>query len=269
MNTETIQDLGRIKTHQKGISGSTLKIIAVISMLIDHIGAIILMRALIWYGIFDAIGTPTEAAFIEAHAGLFYTYVVFRQLGRIAFPIFCFLLVQGFLHTHNLKKYLSRLFLFALVSEVPFDLGILGVPFDWRFQNVYFTLFLGVLAIAGIRMAEEKKEWHMSGRVLLGLLAALLCAGAALLLKTDYDVPGVLAIVALYLLRKRKTLSVGVGCAVLREIPAFISMLPVYFYNGKRGINMKWFFYLFYPAHILLLYLIACALGLGQVNIGF
>lgn len=269
METKSIGNIDKIKKHTKGITGSTLKLIAIVSMLIDHIGGIILLRALMLYGLLDKINAQDGAAFIDVHAGLYYTYVIFRQIGRIAFPIFCFLLVQGFLHTHDVKKYLSRLFLFALISEVPFDLGFSGTNFDWSHQNVYFTLFFGVLAITGIQMAKDKMDWSIMGRVLVSLLVVLICTGAALLLKTDYDVLGVLAIVVLYLFRKRKTLSSGLGCAVLMEIPTFVSMLPVYFYNGKRGINIKWLFYLFYPVHILLLYLLGCMLGLGQVNMIF
>ncbi|MDD4851280.1 MAG: TraX family protein, partial [Gemmiger sp.] len=106
-------------------------------------------------------------------------------------------------------------------------------------------------------------------RAVLGVLSPLVCGGAAYLLRTDYNVFGVLAIVVIYLFRKRKTLSVGLACAVLMEVPALVAMLPVHFYNGKRGIQVKWLFYLFYPAHILLLYLVCWALGLGQVPMPF
>ncbi|MEG1074429.1 MAG: TraX family protein, partial [Ruthenibacterium sp.] len=176
-----------------------------------------------------------------------------------------------FLHTHNLKKYLGRLFLFALISEVPFDLALSGKFFYWHYQNVYFTLFLGVLTLAGIRMVEEKKEWHIAWRILCELLCTGLGAGAAILLCTDYHWFGILSIVALYLLRDKRMLSVGASCAVLclqtwKDAPVFASLLPIYLYNGKKGSNIKWLFYLFYPIHILLLYLLACALGLGNVG---
>lgn len=263
---EAIQTVNIEKPRTKGISGSTLKIIAIVSMLIDHIGAIILERMLILKGMPEAVDSRLFNAFIEANASLYYTDIVFRMIGRIALPIFCFLLVEGFLYTHNLKKYLTRLFIFALISEIPFNLAFFGRFFEWGYQNIFFTLFLGILAIAGLRMAEEKKQWSMIGRVLFGFLSVGIGIGAAMLLKTDYNMFGVITIIIIYLFRRRKILGVGIGCAILMEPTAFISLIPIYLYNGTRGINLKWIFYLFYPVHILLLYLIACALGLGHVT---
>lgn len=261
---QSIQTTNNIKKGT-GITGSTLKIIAIAIMLIDHIGAVILTRALIQRGLMNATDPETLSVFLESNAVLYYTCPIFRQIGRIAFPIFCFLLVQGFLHTHNLKKYLGRLFLFALISELPFDLAFSGKLFNWSHQNVFFTLFFGILAIAGIRLAEQKKEWHIIWRVLFSMLVVGVCVVAVSLLKPDYDILGVLAIVIIYLFRRRKTLAVGIGCAVLMEIAVFISLIPIHLYNGERGRSVKWLFYLFYPVHILVLYLISCAMGLGQV----
>ncbi|MEG2834033.1 MAG: TraX family protein [Ruthenibacterium sp.] len=266
-----IENPNRQKLHLKGISGSTLKLIAVCSMLVDHIGGVVLVRVLMQRGIMEAAARNEMQIFIQANTGLYYTYEILRAVGRIALPIFCFLLVQGFLHTHNLKKYLGRLFLFALISEVPFDLALSGKFFYWHYQNVYFTLFLGVLTLAGIRMVEEKKEWHIAWRILCELLCTGLGAGVATLLCTDYNWFAVLSIVALYLLREKRMLSVCASCAVMclqwwKEVPTFASLLPIYLYNGKKGSNVKWFFYLFYPIHLLLFYLLACALGLGNVG---
>lgn len=249
---------------KKGITGSTLKIIAITSMFFDHIGSIILERALVLGGMLDVVDAQSESAFLEANGDLYNTYFALKMIGRIAFPIFCFLTVEGFLHTSNLKKYLSRMLLFAFISEVPFDLAFFGVPFYWEYQNVFFTLFFGILAIAGIRLAEQKKEWNIVWRVLFSLLTAGLCMGAAYIFKTDYDISGVLVIVAIYLFRRRKTLSVGLGCILLKEIAAFASLIPIFLYNGKRGRNIKWVFYLFYPVHIILLYLLSWLLGLGH-----
>lgn len=255
------------KSRKKGITGSTLKMIAMISMLTDHMGLFLLARVLTQCGINEIADQAAADAFMQAYGGWYYAERILRMLGRMAFPIFCFLLVQGFLHTHNLKKYLGRLFLFALISELPFNLAFSGTLLFGDYQNVYFTLFLGIFALMGIRMAEEKKEWQMVWRVLFGLLAVGLCTGAAVLLKTDYAMSGVFMIAILYLFRRKKTLSMGLSCALLVDIPSFFALLPVHFYSGERGSNIKWLFYLFYPAHILLLYLLACALGLGQISL--
>ena len=128
----------------KGLSGSTLKIIAVITMLTDHIGAGILGRIITMQGIYSG--------------SVYNVYTVMRYIGRLAFPIFCFLLVEGFMHTHNVKKYASRLFVFALISEIPFDLFVSGRIVDTSAQNVYFTLLIGLICMWACDMSEESER---------------------------------------------------------------------------------------------------------------
>ena len=101
--------------ERKGISGSTLKIIAIITMLIDHIGAGVLGRLLVVRGMNEAADLN---AWIDANSTLVITYQMMRFVGRLAFPIFCFLLIEGFEHTHDVKKYALRLLSFCLVSEL-------------------------------------------------------------------------------------------------------------------------------------------------------
>lgn len=242
--------------EKKGVTGSTLKMIAIITMFIDHTAAIVLERML-WVQ-----GKSSDA--------MLPIYLVMRCIGRLGFPIFCFLLIEGFCHTRNVKKYAGRLFLFALISELPFDLGFTGHIFYRQYQNVFFTLFIGLLVLIGFRFVEEKKEWSKILAFSLELL--ILAAGmyAANLLMTDYSAMGVLTIAWMYLCRKNKLLEASVGCIILTlmslmEITSFLVLLPIHRYNGQRGWNLKWVFYIFYPAHILLLYLIAYAMGLGQI----
>ena len=106
----------------KGLSGSTLKLIAIVSMLIDHVAAAVIVRVLY-------AGHWTEQ--------LYQIYRVMRSVGRIAFPIFCFFLVEGFEHTRDRKKYALRLFLFALISEIPFDLAFSAEILEVQYQNVF------------------------------------------------------------------------------------------------------------------------------------
>lgn len=240
----------------KGITGSTLKMIAIVTMFIDHTAAVILERMLYMQG-FTSQTTYT-------------VYWIMRLIGRLGFPIFCFLLIEGFCHTRNVKKYAWRLFLFALLSEIPFDLGFIGRMFDEQYQNVFFTLFIGLIVLIGFRFVEEKMK---QSRVLSAVFDFLILAAgmyAADWLMTDYGGMGVLTIAAMYLFRKNKVLEAGIGCGVLtamslNEVTSFLVLLPIKRYNGRRGWNLKWFFYIFYPVHILLLYLIACAMGLGEV----
>ena len=131
---------------RRSFSGTTLKTIACITMLVDHIGASCIEAGILTPGL--DVGTLSQDT-LSAYP-LYRLDMVLRFTGRLAFPLFCFLLVEGFVHTHNVKGYLGRLVLFGLLSEVPFDLAFFRTPFDPSAQNVYWTLALGVLAMAGL-----------------------------------------------------------------------------------------------------------------------
>lgn len=227
-----------------GISGGALKWIAVLCMAIDHVGA----------GILEAFvlnawgGSPMGDHFLGKWNEILAVDSVIRYIGRPAFPIFCFLLVEGFLHTRDVKKYAVRLGIFALISEVPFDLALRISPFDWKHQNVFFTLLIGLLAIWFMKTYKDT----------LWARAAALAAGAVLaeLLHTDYGAFGVGLIAVLYLLRERRVWQCVLGAVCCYwELTAPLAFLFIYFYNGERGRQPRWFFYWFYPAHLLLYYM--------------
>ena len=224
-----------------GISGSVLKWIAVISMAIDHTGAGFLEP----YVLNAWGGSPVGSAFAENWNQILSVDQIIRYIGRPAFPIFCFLLVQGFLHTHDVKKYAVRLGIFALISEIPFDLALHIRVFHWQNQNVFFTLLIGLLAV-----------WFMQCRgngLLVRVTGLLAGAGLAELLHTDYGAFGVALIVLLYQLRDKKAAQCILGAVCCAwELTAPLAFLPIWFYNGERGRQPRWFFYWFYPAHLLL-----------------
>ena len=218
-----------------GLSGTALKYIACITMLIDHIGAScieagILLPALA-AGAASCGGIPVSTLLAADR--------VLRYIGRLAFPIFCFLAVEGFLHTHDVKKYVRRLLLFGLLSEVPFDLAFFRTPFAPQHQNVYWTLALGGLP-----------GWQ-------GLVWAGGCAALALAANTDYHAIGVLIICTLYLTRAdRKRQCLAGALLFLFELTAPLAFVLVWFYNGQRGACsplQKKAFYWFYPVHLLVL----------------
>ncbi len=225
--------------RRSGFSGTTLKFIACVTMLIDHIGA-------------SCIETQyTMAKYIPATLICFDS--VLRLIGRLAFPIFCFLLVEGFQHTHDVKKYIRRLLLFGVVSEIPFDMAFFRTPFYWGHQNVDWTLAIGVIAMAAMQHFQNEKgdlTWK-SG------VAAMVCIFAAELAKTDYGAIGVALIVALYLTRNSRKQQCVVGAVMmLFELTAPLAFLLVWHYNGQRGCCpkwAKWAFYLFYPVHLVVL----------------
>lgn len=253
-----------------GLSGSVLKWIAIVTMFIDHVGASVLYRmyaslARSLSGITDAQASARIMEQVEL-LGRVYTYV--RQVGRIAFPIFCFLLIEGFLHTSNLKKYLVRLAVFAAVSEIPFDLAIFG-KITMQHQNVFFTLFVGMMTIAVMDRIQKYALLHPGSLVQAGAFAMILASGAAgmllaNLLHTDYSAKGIFVICVFYLLHKRKAAQLVCGCLsfVTWEPTAVFAFLPMAFYNGKRGRQSKYFFYLFYPVHLIVLYLVCVLMGI-------
>ncbi|MBS6398047.1 MAG: conjugal transfer protein TraX [Clostridiales bacterium] len=229
----------------RGVSGSVLKWIAIIAMAIDHFGAGILENFVLnaWGG------SPLGDHYLPWWDQILSVDMIFRSIGRPAFPVFCFLLTEGFVHTRNVKKYAVRMGIFALVSEIPFDLALWGRLFDLEHQNVYFTLLIGLLAVWFIR------EYGRTVPVVaLGLLGGSFLAE---LVRTDYGAFGVILIVVLYLLRDRRGVQCAAGALCCAwEMPAPLGFLPVFFYNGERGRQPKWFFYWFYPAHLLLYYII-------------
>lgn len=252
----------------KGISGSTLKMIAVITMLIDHIGAGVLGRYLVlsW----SQTG-HSEVMNIDLGDSLQLVYLIMRCIGRLAFPIFCFLLVEGFEHTGNVSKYALRLAAFCIISEVPFDLLFSGTPLEFGYQNVFFTLLIGLLVMWGYRYCEQS-----IGNAIVRTLGYILLLGGGMalaeFLQTDYGAAGVMCILVLYIFRKTRTFQLLTGFVAFvwqgpMEAPAVLAFALLGFYNGTRGRKMKYFFYIFYPAHLLILYLLCCILGIGHIAV--
>ena len=221
------------------LDGTSLKLIAMISMVFDHVGDMFFPGAL-WM----------------------------RMIGRLAMPLFSFCIAEGYAHTKNKQRYLLRMGVFALVSEIPFDLAFEG-RVGLGHQNIMLTFFLAILALMLFdRIRGEGKE-HAAGKTLLGILCVCAVAVLALVLRADYTLFAVLAVFLFYVLRNRHPLlrcGVGVGFLALTRTVGYyratgLSLIPLLLYNGKRGRGLKWLFYAFYPGHLLLLYLLKTALG--------
>lgn len=249
-------------------TGFTLKMIAVVTMLIDHTAATILERALTC----PSAGYITTA---EAYNRWLIVYQIMRGIGRMAFPLYCFLLVEGFVHTRNVKKYLGRMAVFALISEIPFDMAFNRSFFDMSYNSVFLTLFLGLAVITLVHKVDDKLQ--IQDRSLLHrylkciAIVAVILAGMILaeLLHTDYSAAGVAAIAIMYVLRSRRMAAFAAGVVTLGllsgtiEFLALFMLIPIWFYNGKRGHSAKYFFYAFYPVHLFLLSIICWFMGLG------
>ncbi len=239
----------------RGVSQDALKAIALITMAIDHIGAV-LFPDLLWI----------------------------RLIGRIAFPIYVWLLIQGFLHTSSFPRYALRLGAFALLSELPFDLAFSG-GVNWEDQNVFFMLLCCLLMLYVLRLIRRQERWPLWLRAAATLATVFAASSLAALGGFDYGFAGPVLAAGMYLLRGR----VGVCISFLLFFAAYYfalraqgyaPMLSVYnvaieafclpsallicLSNGRRrwrGAGGKWFFYAFYPAHLLLLYWIHLWVG--------
>ncbi len=241
------------------LSTFALKIIAIIAMLTDHTGAV-----------------------------LFPDSSILRLIGRLAFPIFAFSIAEGFAHTKNSPKYLLRLGLFALLSEIPFNLAFSGRAFNLGSCNIYITLFLGLLSLM---LFDSVKNWEGIPRFAAFIAAlipvAVLCR-AADTLHSDYGKYGVMLIFVFYIFRKNRTASIlmFIFCTMLKygitsighadavklfelgskswyfsdqtQLYCILAAIPIALYSGRSGYRgAKWLFYIFYPVHLILLWLIS------------
>ena len=234
-----------LQEKKKPLSGSVLKLIAVITMLIDH-SYHVLDKFPGFRHVFWKINAEYQVSF----------YLLCRTVGRIAFPLYAFLLTEGFRHTHDRKKYALNLFIFALISEIPWNL-LLGGKIFYEKQNVFFTLFLGLLCMTVYEHYRENLKKQ--------LCFLLIIAVTAMFLNADYGLKGVGFIFAMYLLREKKVPQMFVSSAFLSgnifyTFGVMSAFLPINLYNQERGFIRgkfwKYAFYAFYPVHMLILYLI-------------
>ena len=145
---------------KKGINGTTLKLIALIAMFIDHFTAVILQnQQAIMVDAANLTTNEAKSAWVTAHPLWTFGPVVLRLIGRFGFPLFVYLLVEGYTHTRSVKKYAINLAVFAFISELPFNLGFASKLFYPGYQNVFFTLFLGLLCIWAMDEFGVKHEW--------------------------------------------------------------------------------------------------------------
>ena len=235
---------------QKGLGSNIIKCIAMAAMLCDHV-------SVVFFG--DGM-------------------TALRWIGRLACPVFCYFVAVGASRTSSVPRYMRRMLIFALLSEVPFDLAFFGEAVHPEYQNVFFTLLAGLFSIWCLQLLTKKKNAP-------GVLSVFPLAAACVfteLIHSDYGAAGVLCIFCLYLAihvgnKPACAVCVGVGIFLLTlnlhylyqyspavflqypvnryELGAFAALPLMLLYNGKRGLNVnKYLFYAFYPGHLLLLW---------------
>lgn len=214
------------------LSGSALKTLALVSMLIDHTAHTL------------RIGADQAIAIGTLNLTL---YKLLRIIGRQAFPLYCFLLAEGYLHTRSFRKYAGSLLIFALISEIPWNLVHADRLLLISSQNVFFTLFLGLLGIYVIDRINNKLQQMLC---LSGLLII------SFFLKSDYGSTGFAFILIMFLLQENRVLQAIIGAGFLSPWTG-LAALPICLYSGKRGFikgNIKYLFYALYPAHMMVLW---------------
>ncbi|MEZ4103367.1 MAG: TraX family protein [Candidatus Paceibacterota bacterium] len=215
------------------MSSLILKIIAVVTMAIDHVGFLFF---------------PEE--------------VIFRIIGRISFPLFAFLIAEGFQKTKNVNAYLKRLSIFAVISQIPFFFFEKSAGITDLNLNILFTLALGVIALM---ISVRIKNWPIK------IFNIAIILAVAYLGKFSYGIYGILSIIGSYIFLQNKKAGL-IGLSILPFLEnvrlflsnifflqffAIFSLVPIYFYNGKQGPKIsRWWFYWFYPAHLAVLVLI-------------
>lgn len=200
-------------------------------------------------------------------------------VGRMTFPIFAFMISEGFIHTSNLKKYISRLLIFALISEIPFNLFYGGSWFYPYHQNVMFTLLFGLLAIMLIDKAKKNRD---AKTIIKSALLVILLGIASFIGFVDYGFWGFLIIIMFYLFRDfpfawlaQLAAMIIINCELFEgqfiivdlfgksfefatQGFAVFSLIPIWLYGGRKGKSskiMQYGFYAFYPLHMIIIYL--------------
>lgn len=251
------------------MNASKLKWIAIITMFIDHISCTMLELGVMstpWY-IHHQKGAGLPILILD---------IILRGIGRLAFPIFCFFIAEGYHRTRSVSKYFLRLLAFAIISEIPFDIAMNLRSFkhgilEFTYQNVGFTLLFGLIAIivwdSVIRLIKEHFHSEKHGRITAvfsyaaAILATIiLCVGISYI-RTDYGFLGMLTVLMFHIFydnTKLRNIMVSIVLLVNNpfELPGLISLWLIGKYNGEKGNMPRYLLYAFYPAHLLLLGLI-------------
>lgn len=242
-----------VKSKRKsGLTIDAIKLIALITMICDHIGFVLINNGVL-YGY--NIALHSYAVTLKTAVPWIILRDFLRTIGRLSFPLFAFCLSEGFSHTSNAYKYGARLAIFALISEIPFDLACFDTPINFATQNIFFTLLLGFIGMFIINKIDDE-VW------VLKLFAFIGVCFVGHLIRCDYGWYGVALIMACNIARNSKLLEtavVGTGGVMLSLSRAGFGGLAgiiTWFYNGrKEERSLKYLYYIIYPVHLLIFYL--------------
>lgn len=240
------------KKHTISLSKNVLQMIAIISMLIDHIGFTLIINGKL-YG-YDYELYQNALKLESAKEWIFWSSIC-RHIGRISFPIFAFFIVEGFRRTSNVIKYVLRILFFALLSEIPFDLMVSNRLVYLDAQNVLWTYLIGLLMLVSIKILSMDID-------ILHVVIVMITLVITFFLKTDYWCEGILLIFIFYKFRHDLVVKFGIAFIItlVESIEKYhgvacLSIILLFFYDGTKGyLDLKRFSYMFYPLHMLILY---------------
>ena len=224
-----------------------------ITMLIDHIGFMLLLNGKL-YG-YD-MSLYSYVSILDSAKWIMIAYRICRMIGRISFPLYAFCIVEGFMRTRNLFKYLLRLLLLAVISEIPYNLMTANSILSISNQNVIWTFILGLFMLFGFKKIKNS--------FVVQVIILVVIAYIAYFLKTDYDYKGIILMALYYWTRydrNMRTLTNSIFTAFMSSEADYgfgiFSSFFIHFYDGTRGeLNLNKLFYAFYPVHMLILYFI-------------
>lgn len=237
------------------VTADGLKMFACVVMLIQNIGIAVVENGMIRLdqytqeSLSKAMETDSDLMF-QAGVGS-----VMQLIGGLALPIFAFLLVEGFLKTSDYRKYLLSMMTFAVISEVPYDLALNGKVLYRSSQNALFTMTICLLMLYFLKMVKEKKgSLSVMMQILIVLCAVLWCS----LFRTQYGLCMVLLVAIFYLFYTRNVLKTVLGAIVsMLYVTGPLSFYGIWCYNEERKDKLpKYAYYLFYPAHLLVLWVV-------------
>lgn len=243
------------KRREIGFSHNALIIIAMFTMLLDHI-ALMWIRNGKLYGYDEAL--YNNAILLPDARSWIMLYNILRTIGRISFPIYSLLIAEGFRKTSNVFKYILRVFFLALISEIPFDLMVFNECLSknsMALQNVLFTYFVALLMLVLVKFINQ---FYTALTIIPVIAAAVIC----FFLKTDYWLEGVILIYIFYMFRNDLNLKCLLALIITLYMSwqryhgaAALSVFFIYFYDEQKGyIDLKRIHYIFYPLHMFLLY---------------
>ena len=230
----------------KIFDGAILKYIALATMFIDHTAKYF----------FHWTVSNGYVLLTGNHINTFNKAIEIMQLiGRIAFPIFCFMMVEGFCHTRNRLRYFLSILIFALLTEPIYDYAQRNTFFNFKRQNVLFELAIGFLMLLCVEKIMRMNHDYIYVKMGLILLVLIVSCDISYKINADYDYIGICLILILYLLRNERVLQAIGGQSLMfltrySQCYAAVAFLPLLLYNGKRGKQIKYLFYAFYPLHM-------------------